>query len=90
MFHFTPFRFQACAWVTRLNGTPGSPLRRSDGALPPPGFPIRTPTDRGPLSGSPWHIAARSVLLRLSEPRHPPSTLSSLFPHLCNFLWPGG
>ena len=76
MFHFTSFRSQACAWVTRLNGTPGFPIRRS--------------TDLCLLSDSPWHIAARSVLLRLSEPRHPPSTLSSLFPHLCNFLWPGG
>ena len=56
---------------------------------------IDADTDRSLLSGYPWHIAARSVLLRLSEPRHPPSTLSSLSAHIgipirrANFLSAG-
>jgi hypothetical protein len=64
MFHFATCGSPACAGGTGVNL--------------PPGFPIRKSRDRNLLSGSPWHIAARSVLLRLWEPRHPPCTLSSL------------
>ena len=64
MFHFATCGSPACAGGTGVNL--------------PPGFPIRKSRDRNLLSGSPWHIAARSVLRRLWEPRHPPCTLSSL------------
>ena len=52
------------------------------------GFPIRTSADRSLLSGYPRHFAACSVLLRLSEPRHPPSALSSLSAHTGTPVWP--
>jgi len=43
-----------------------------------PGYPIRRSPDQGPFDGSPGLIAAYHVLHRLSTPRHPPHTLSSL------------
>ncbi len=43
-----------------------------------PGCPIRKSSDQSLVGGSPRHIAASSVLLRLRTPRHPPYTLSSL------------
>ncbi len=43
-----------------------------------PGCPIRRSPDQGLFDGSPEHIAACHVLHRLSTPRHPPCTLSSL------------
>ena len=43
-----------------------------------PGFPIRRSPDQSLLDSSPRHIAAYHVLHRLSTPRHPPCTLSSL------------
>ena len=49
-----------------------------DLALPRPGCPIRKPPDQSLLSGSPEHIAASHVLLRLLAPRHSPCALSSL------------
>jgi hypothetical protein len=49
-----------------------------DGALPPPGFPIRKSPDLSLVSGFPELIAATRVLHRLLAPRHPPRTLSSL------------
>ena len=49
-----------------------------DLALPRPGCPIRKPSDQSLLSGSPKHIAASHVLLRLLAPRHSPCALSSL------------
>jgi hypothetical protein len=51
---------------------------QSDTALPVPGFPIRTSTDRSLVGSSPWLIAATHVLLRLQAPRHPPLALCSL------------
>ena len=50
----------------------------SDWVLPQPGFPIRKSTDRRLFAGFPWLIAGYHVLHRLSMPRHPPHTLSSL------------
>ena len=49
-----------------------------DGALPPPGFPIRTSMDITLVCSSPWLFAAYHVLLRLLIPRHPPYALFSL------------
>jgi hypothetical protein len=43
-----------------------------------PGFPIRRSPDHSLFDSSPRHIAACHVLHRLSTPRHPPCTLSSL------------
>lgn len=43
-----------------------------------PGFPIRTSPDQRSFDNSPELIAAYHVLHRLSTPRHPPCTLSSL------------
>ena len=43
-----------------------------------PGFPIRRSPDQSLFDSSPRHIAACHVLHRLSTPRHPPCTLSSL------------
>lgn len=43
-----------------------------------PGFPIRTSPDHCAFDHSPELFAAYHVLLRLSTPRHPPCTLSSL------------
>ncbi len=43
-----------------------------------PGFPIRRSPDQSLFDSSPRHIAAYHVLHRLSTPRHPPRTLSSL------------
>ena len=50
----------------------------NDGALPPPGFPIRIPPDQSLFSGSPRLFAAYHVLHRLPLPRHPPYALISL------------
>ena len=52
--------------------------RGDDQALPWPGFPIRTSTDRSLLSSSPWLFAANHVLHRLLAPRHSPFALCSL------------
>ncbi len=43
-----------------------------------PGFPIRKSPDQSSFDSSPGLIAAYHVLHRLSTPRHPPCTLSSL------------
>ena len=43
-----------------------------------PGCPIRKSPDQNLFDGSPEHIAACHVLHRLSTPRHPPCTLTSL------------
>src|SRR3990172_6048716 len=43
-----------------------------------PGFPIRRSPDQCLFDTSPGHIAAYHVLHRLSTPRHPPCSLSSL------------
>ena len=43
-----------------------------------PGCPIRKSPDQSLFDSSPGHIAAYHVLHRLSIPRHPPCTLSSL------------
>jgi hypothetical protein len=43
-----------------------------------PGCPIRRSPDQSLFDGSPELIAAYHVLRRLSTPRHPPCTLSSL------------
>ena len=43
-----------------------------------PGFPIRTSPDQSSFDSSPRLIAACHVLHRLSTPRHPPCTLTSL------------
>ena len=49
-----------------------------DGTLLPPGCPIRVPSDRCLLGGSPRSFAACYALHRLLVPRHPPCALSSL------------
>lgn len=46
--------------------------------LPVPRFRIQKSPDRRPFAGSPKHIAGYHVFRRLSMPRHPPYTLSSL------------
>ena len=51
---------------------------RGDGALPPPGFPIRISMDQSPACGSPWLNAACHVLLRQSVPWHSPCALICL------------
>ena len=51
---------------------------RGDGALPPPGFPIRKSAGQSLFSGSPRLIAAVHVLHRLLVPRHPPHALTIL------------
>ncbi len=43
-----------------------------------PGFPIQKSADQRPFAGFPQLIAGYHVFRRLSMPRHPPSTLSSL------------
>jgi len=43
-----------------------------------PGCPIRKSPDQSLFGGSPEHIAAYNVLLRLCTPRHPPCTLNCL------------
>ena len=48
------------------------------------GFPIRTSPDHGSFDSSPGLIAAYHVLHRLSTPRHPPCTLSSLVTWMTN------
>ena len=50
---------------------------RADPDCSGPGFPIRRSRDQ-PVCGSPGLFAAYHVLPRLSAPRHPPCTLSSL------------
>ena len=52
--------------------------QRGDTLLSVSGFPIRAPPDQSLLGGSPRIIVACNALHRLSAPRHPPSTLSSL------------
>ena len=51
---------------------------RSDWELPQPSFLIRRSPDRRLFASFPEHIAGYHVLRRLSMPRHPPCTLSSL------------
>src|SRR5262245_56946237 len=46
--------------------------------MTPAGFPHSEIPGSKPVCGSPRRIAAYHVLLRLSAPRHPPFTLSSL------------
>ena len=48
------------------------------GYLPQPGFPIQTSPDQHLFASSPELIAGYHVFRRLSMPRHPPYTLSSL------------
>jgi hypothetical protein len=55
-----------------MNSAAGDPV------LPEPGFPIRTSADQRSFASFPRLIAGYHVLLRLSMPRHPPCTLSSL------------
>ena len=50
----------------------------SDWELPQPSFLIRRSPDRRLFASFPEHIAGYHVLHRLSMPRHPPYTLSSL------------
>ena len=50
----------------------------SDWELPQPSFLIRKSPDRRLFASFPEHIAGYHVLHRLSMPRHPPYTLSSL------------
>jgi hypothetical protein len=50
----------------------------SDWALPQPGFPIQTSPDQHLFASSPELFAGYHVFRRLSMPRHPPCTLSSL------------
>src|SRR3954469_4708922 len=49
-----------------------------DGALPPPGFPIRASAGQRLFSASPRLIAAVHALHRLLVPRHPPCALTIL------------
>src|SRR3954469_24383141 len=49
-----------------------------DGALPPPGFPIRASAGQRLFSTSPRLIAAVHALHRLLVPRHPPCALTIL------------
>src|ERR1700761_3236114 len=53
-------------------------LLRDDRAFTPAGFPHSEILGSKPVCGSPRLIAAYRVLRRLSAPRHPPCTLSSL------------
>ncbi len=50
----------------------------SDWELPQPSFLIRRSPDRRLFASFPEHFAGYHVLRRLSMPRHPPCTLSSL------------
>ena len=50
----------------------------SDWELPQPGFPIQKSPDQHLFASSPELIAGYHVFRRLSMPRHPPYTLSSL------------
>ena len=73
MFHFPAFPLPALyiqAGVTRSHHWAGR------------GFPIRRPSDRSPLIGSPRIIADCYVLLRLQMPRHPPFALRNLTTHM--------
>ena len=51
---------------------------RSDPDLSGPRFRIQKSPDQRPFAGFPGHIAGYHVFRRLSMPRHPPYTLSSL------------
>jgi hypothetical protein len=51
---------------------------RSNWVLPQFGFPIQKSPDQHLFASSPEHIAGYHVFRRLSMPRHPPYTLSSL------------
>ena len=48
------------------------------GSLPQPGFPIQISPDQHLFASSPELFAGCRVFRRLSMPRHPPYTLSSL------------
>ena len=52
------------------------------------GCPIRRSPDQGSFDSSPGLIAAYHVLHRLSTPRHPPCTLSSLIAWMTDCPWP--
>ena len=66
------FQFPGCPPMTLFCSGHG------DGALPPPGFPIRISMDQSPACGSPWLNAACHVLLRQSVPWHSPCALICL------------
>ena len=66
------FQFPGCPPMTLFDSDHG------DGALPPPGFPIRISMDQTPACGSPWLNAACHVLLRQSVPWHSPCALICL------------
>ncbi len=60
------------------NGLCIHPRMTPSGCPVTPGFPIRKSPDYSSFDSSPGLIAAYHVLHRLSTPRHPPCTLSSL------------
>ena len=66
------FQFPGCPPTSLFDSA------RGDGALPPPGFPIRISMDQSPACGSPWLNAACHVLLRQSVPWHSPCALICL------------
>ena len=66
------FQFPGFALFRLLNSA------GSDWELPQPSFLIRKSPDRRLFASFPEHIAGYHVLRRLSMPRHPPCTLSSL------------
>ena len=66
------FQFPGFALFRLLNSA------GSDWELPQLSFLIRKSPDRRLFASFPEHIAGYHVLRRLSMPRHPPCTLSSL------------
>src|SRR5207245_1553020 len=76
------FSFFSCGYldVSVPRVRPLTPMRSAwgDGVLPPPRFRIQKSPDRRPFAGSPGLIAGCHVFRRLSMPRHPPYTLTSL------------
>lgn len=60
------------------------PSLSGDGALPPPGFPIRTSITIAVIHTSLWLFAVYHVLLRHLTPRHPPYALSRFSPASCD------
>jgi hypothetical protein len=64
--------------VPRVRSTRPIHSAGSDWELPQPGFPIQKSPDQHLFASSPELIAGYHVFRRLSMPRHPPYTLSSL------------